>query len=261
VTGQLVLWRSFVFSNALIELRQRYAGTAMGILWHVVQPLGLILVFAFVFSEIMPSRGPAAGNSAAFAVVLSAGLLPWLAFADACSRATSSLVDNAHYLRKIALPEWLFVLRSGVGSLVVMMISVALVITAAVVSGTAPRWTWLTIPLVALLFSCLGVSIGLLLSPLHVFVRDTAQVLGLALQFAMWLSPVIVLEASMPEKLRALQTVNPAAWYLNAIRGALFDGAIPSPGAWAAMVLAPAAIFYLGYRFVKMTRSDIRDVL
>ncbi len=250
-----------MFGNALIELRQRYAGTAMGILWHVVQPLGLILVFAFVFSEIMPMRGPAAGGATAFAVVLSAGLLPWLAFADAASRATSSLVDNAHYIRKIALPEWLFVLRSGVGSSIVMMISVILVMVAALLSGVSPRWTWILVPLFAFFFSCFGVAIGLMLSPLHVFMRDTAQVLGLVLQFTMWLSPVIILQSSMPDKLRALQKINPAAWYLDAIRGALFEGVTPSPGHWALMAAAPTVVFVIGYRFVRKTRSDIRDVL
>lgn len=258
---QLNLWRSFVFGNALIEMRQRYAGTGMGVLWHVIQPLGLILVFTFVFSEIMPTRGAAGRGAANFAIMLSSGLLPWLAFTDATSRCTMALVDNAHYLRKIALPEWLFVVRSGIGSAVVMLISVVLVLAAALMAGVVPSVTWLAVPVVAILFSSLGISIGLLLSPIHVFVRDTGQVLGLVLQFAMWLSPVIVLEASMPEGLRYLQDFNPAAWYLRSIRGALFDGVLPSFWIWILMVAAPIVVLFLGQRFVRRVRSDVRDVI
>lgn len=65
----------------------------------------------------------------------------------------------------------------------------------------------------------------------------------------------------MPDKLRALQAFNPAAWYLTAIRAALFDGVAPSLGAWMLMAAAPAALLIVGYRFITKTRSEIRDVL
>jgi len=258
VLHELAVHRRFVFANALTEMRHRYAGTAMGVVWHVIHPLSLLLLFSFVFSGLLPARLP---NSASPTVFLISGLLPWLAFADCLSRCTTALTDNAHYIRKIALPEVLFAARTAVTSAILMMISICLVIIGSLFSGVPLSWSLLTIPLAALLLSGFAFGLGLMLAPIHVFLKDTAQTVGMLVQFWMWLSPVILAEEILPQALRAAQTFNPVYWYLRGIRDPLLTGQVAPIQAWAVMLLACFGTIWIGYRVLRRLRGDIRDAI
>ena len=81
----LFRYRSFIWQNALAELRHRYAGTNLGVVWNVLNPLALIAVYAVVFTGIMRNAvPPVTGLSpqVTFVLYLTSGLLPWLAFAE-----------------------------------------------------------------------------------------------------------------------------------------------------------------------------------
>ena len=84
------LWRhrAFVLSGAWHELRQRYAGSAMGVLWHVVTPLAQIVVYYAVFSRFMGARAQAHSDGA-YALFLCAGILPWFVFVEAVTAAAA----------------------------------------------------------------------------------------------------------------------------------------------------------------------------
>lgn len=250
----------FVFANAWTETRYRYAGTAMGAFWHIVQPLMLIVLFAFIFAGIFPTR-PGAGGRVSSLVFIMSGMLPWLAFADCLSRCTTSLTDNAHYLRKIALPEILFVARTGVVAAIMMTLSLALTAATALLSGVVPNWSWLTIPLAGLLMVGFGFGLGLILSPIHVFLRDTGQAVSVFTQFWMWLTPIVMTEELLPAVLRQFQIVNPAYWFVRAIRQPLIAGEAADATTWIVMVALTVVSIALGRRLLGRVRSDVRDMV
>jgi lipopolysaccharide transport system permease protein len=250
--------RRFVFGNAWTEMRQRYAGTAMGVLWHFVQPLATVLLFAFIFAGVLASRS---GGTQHYLVYLMTGILPWLAFADCLSRCTTALIDNAHYLRKIALPEVLYICRTAVVAGLMMMVSVTLAILASLFHGLTPTLAWFSVPVAAALFIAFAFGLGLILAPVHVFLRDTGQTVGLFLQFWMWLGPVVMTRETMPEALRSAQIFNPAAYFSDAIRIPLMQGVIAPWTTWVAMLTFSAVAIMLGYGLLRRTRSDIRDTI
>jgi lipopolysaccharide transport system permease protein len=258
--AQLVKHRRFVAANAWTETRHRYAGTAMGAFWHIIQPLMLIVLFAFIFSGLFPARPAAAGQAGTLIYIMS-GMLPWLAFADCMARCTTSLTDNAHYLRKISLPEILFVARTGVTAGIMMALSLGLTLAAAVLSGVTPSWSWLTMPAAAALFVAFGFGLGLILSPVHVFLRDTGQAVGVLTQFWMWMTPVVMVEDMLPPALRQFQTVNPAYWFIRAIREPLMTGQAAAPAVWVIMLALVAGSIWIGQRLLDRARSEVRDML
>jgi lipopolysaccharide transport system permease protein len=84
--------------------------------WHVATPLAQILIFTMVFSQIMPGRLERMGASDSFAVYLCAGLLPWAAFADCVTRGAGAFIENATYLKKLPIPQQVFVARNAVAA-------------------------------------------------------------------------------------------------------------------------------------------------
>ena len=122
--ASLYRYRSFIMRSACLaelpeadvktwtELRDRYAGSGIGVFWNILVPLIQIAIYIFIFSAILGARAVAGGSSLpprfAFVLFLCTGMLPWLSFADSISRGTQSLVRNASYLQKMALPEAIF---------------------------------------------------------------------------------------------------------------------------------------------------------
>lgn len=256
--SSLVTHRHFVFGNAWAEMRNRYAGTILGILWHAVQPISLILLFSFVFTELMSARGAGSNN---YSIYIISGILPWLAFADCLTRCTTSLTDNANFIRKVALAEFLYVARAAVVAGILMMLSLLAVMIASIILGMRPTLAWLSIPAVGLLFILFGFGLGLMLAPFHVFLRDTGQATAMVLQFWMWLSPVILLEEIMPAGLRYAQNFNPAAYFIRALRDPLVNGTVTGMHNWLIMIMLVFGSVWIGQRLMQLTRSDIRDAL
>jgi len=120
------IYRLFIWRSAISDLRYRYAGSAMGIFWNVLIPLLQILILTIVFSQIMEVRLPGAGSAKAFAIYLCSGLLPWLGFSECVSRGTQSFLENATYLKKLPIPEQIFVAQSTLGGTLSVGISMVL---------------------------------------------------------------------------------------------------------------------------------------
>jgi ABC-type polysaccharide/polyol phosphate export permease len=79
---------------------------------------------------------------------LCAGLIPWIGFSDTVSRCTNSFVENANYLRKLAIPEQVFVAQNAGSSSLSLLIGMALLVAICSVLGHYPSWSWISLPLI-----------------------------------------------------------------------------------------------------------------
>src|SRR5713101_4325441 len=131
------LWRyrGFIARNALSDIRHRYAGSAVGVAWNVINPLAQILIYSLVFSQIMAVCVPAAGSGAGFALYLCAEL-PWAAFSECILRGANAFIENAPYLEKLPIPERVFVARNAVAATVFLGILMTLLGVVAVIGGS-----------------------------------------------------------------------------------------------------------------------------
>src|SRR5437764_9325694 len=139
--------RRYVWQAAVAELRHRYAGTGLGVIWNIVHPLALIAVYSIVFTTLMKGRVPGQDSRFGYVLYLCSGLLPWLALADCVTRGCNAFAENATYLRKLPVPEQVFVAKSAVASTLGLAISFGLLLLVAPALGLAPGWTWLLLPL------------------------------------------------------------------------------------------------------------------
>ena len=132
------LWRyrSFILRNAARipestreELRKR---------GHVINPLAQILIYTLVFSQLMEMRLPGSVAAGAFALYLCAGILPWTAFSDCVLRGANAFIENAAYLKKLPIPEQVFVAQNAVTATISLAVSMALLLVVSL--GWACRW-------------------------------------------------------------------------------------------------------------------------
>ena len=261
----LLTHRRYIWQAALAELRHRYAGTGLGVVWNVLHPLALIAVYAIVFTTLMKGRVPGQAEDDRFAYVLylCAGLLPWLAFSDCVVRGCNAFVENATYLRKLPIPEQVFVAKSAAASTIGLAISFTLLVLIAPLMGLRPSATWLLLPAPLLAMQALGYGVALLCATLNVFFRDVGQVLAVALQVVLWTAPVVYVAhpAVLPGWFVATLPWHPLYPPLVAVRELFLEHALPPAWVWVAMAGWAAGVLLIARLTFRKLRAEIRDVL
>jgi ABC-type polysaccharide/polyol phosphate export permease len=257
------LWRyrAFIVKNALSDVRYRYAGSAMGIAWNVITPLAQIVIYSFVFSQIMVLRLTGLGSQASFTLYLCAGLLPWAAFTDCVLRGTNAFLENAHYLKKLPIPEQVFVAKNAVAATLFLAISMTALGVVTVLVGGPLSLAWLGVPVALLLFQGFGFGLGLFFGTLNVFVRDIGHALLIVLQLWMWVTPIVYVETILPARAQALLAYNPTYPFIDALHRMIVGGEWPSAAHWTAMVFWACAAAVAGYLVLRRLRPDLRDAL
>ncbi len=252
------LWQyqRFIWTRAMTDLRHRYAGTGLGIVWNVVHPLALIGLYSVIFTSLMKTPPlPGLESKFAYTLYLCSGFLPWLAFAECVTRGSGAFLENATYLKKLPVPEQVFVAQTAASATLGLLISFSLLLIISLALGLKPAWTWLLLPLPLITLQLLGFGVGLIIGTLNVFLRDIGQLLTISLQVVMWTLPIVYVANHHAFVFHPLY---PA---LHGTRELFLYGRVPDVGLWAAMVGWALASLGAGWVVFRKLRSEIRDVI
>ena len=267
----LLRYRGLIWQNALADVRHRYAGTSLGVVWNVMHPLAMISVYSIIFSQVMKPQLPGLKGAFAFPLYLCSGFLPWLAFSECITRGASAFTENAAYLKKLPIPEPVFVAQAAASATIGLGISFSLLLLISMLMGWRPTAWWLLLPLPLISLQALGFGMGLLLGTVNVFLRDVGQLLQVSLQVAMWTVPIVYVADILPAWARHVLAWHPVAPALFLIRDLFLYGhnppaatraAVPiTTTTWVALFVWPAVVLaFAGFVFGKL-RKEIRDVL
>lgn len=257
------LWRSrgLVLRLARAQLRDRYSGSALGMVWALLQPAMVMAVFWFVFSFGL--RVVSAPGEAPFVALLLVGLVAWFWFSDAVGMGAHAVTGSAYLVKKVAFPVELLPLAPVMASLLVHLALLALLVLGLFVSGHAAGARLLHLPLYMLATATLACGLSYWLSALHVFHRDVAQTAVLLLQIWFWLTPIIWSFAAFPAEVSAVLVWNPMAYVVEGYRYALLAEVDAPPGLARALVFWGFALLVLvsGVALFRRLRADFADVL
>jgi lipopolysaccharide transport system permease protein len=220
------------------DVQGRYAGSFLGLLWSFIQPLWLIVLFTFVFSTVL-KVSPVGERTSNFAIFLFGGLLPWAAIHEGVLRSSTAITDNASLVKKLRFPSEILVLAVVLAALVQQAIAAAVYI--AVLAWVVDDWSAGGLPLLlAALPLQLGLTLGLglLMAAVHVFFRDTSQILGMVFNVWFYLTPIVYPLKLVPPQYRGWVELNPLTALVGLYRQAFFGGEVaPVPGSiWLAVV-------------------------
>jgi lipopolysaccharide transport system permease protein len=238
------------------DFKLRFAGSALGFAWAILQPLSLVLLFWFVFTQILVIRIPMAGTEN-YAIFLIAGFLPWVGLNEGITRGTTSIVDNAAMVRRLTLKSEILVVVPNVTAVLFELIGIGLFLAFLLLSD--PRMTKLwVLPLVVTIQLLLQVGISLFLAATFVFLRDVIQVLGFVLSFVFYLSPILYPAVGRFERFFAW---NPMTPLLGLFRSALIGSPLPGVGSIVFLLAVTSAVFAGGLWFFRRARPRVADFL
>jgi len=260
------LWRNrqLIVQMTKREVVGRYKGSAFGLAWSFFNPVFMLVVYTFVFSEIFKSRWGGVGgddSKTQFAVVLFVGMIVLSLFSEVLNRAPSLILSNVNYVKKVVFPiEILPVIAMG-AALFHSLISLGVLLAAFVLFNGYLHWTVIFTPLVLLPLVILTTGLAWMLASLGVFLRDVGQTIGIITTVLMFLSPVFYPVTAVPERFQAVIMANPLTFIIEQAREVLIWGHLPDWSGLAVYTLAAFVVAWLGFAWFQMTRKGFADVL
>lgn len=237
----------------------RYRGAYFGLLWIFLNPLIMLGIFNFVFSQIFHARWATPSNDIPYALHLYCGLIAFNIFAETVSRAPTAVRSYPSYVKKVIFPVEILPIVPLGAALIHAAFNTMILIAALAWTGhlhsTAILLPFLLLPL---LLASLGLA--WFLAAWGVFIKDMSQIVPVFVQMFMFLSPVFYPAQAVPESLRSLYILNPIGSVIEALRAALAGLSI-NWSFWNLALVLSLAAFFLGYIFFRLSRDEFADAL
>jgi lipopolysaccharide transport system permease protein len=252
----LDLWRYRELFQVLAwrDLSVRYKQTAIGIMWALIRPLLTMVIFTVIFGRIaqLPSDG-----SAPYALMVFAGMLPWIFFSTGLAEASNSLVNNANLIGKVYFPRLIVPIAAVVVAFVDFLISFAILVALFVWYQFLPSWHMIYLPLFIVFAFLASIGPSLWITALNVKYRDFRYIIPFIVQFGLYVSPVGFSSSIVPEQWRLLYSLNPMVGVMDGFRWCILGGQSPFylPGLALSVVVTTFFLWFGIRQFRKLEKS------
>jgi ABC-type polysaccharide/polyol phosphate export permease len=248
---------SFVLRELVAkDFKVRYRNMSLGVFWSLLNPLVMMGVLWFVFTRIFSNN-----SIPAFGPFVLCGIVPYNFFTLAWATATSSLVENANLIKRVAVPPEFVPIASVLSIGVHLVIQIGLLLTAVLAAGKQPNRYWLLLPLVWG-FEVLFVSgLGLMFAAINVYVRDIRYVVESVNTVLFWLVPIFYQFSAIPKQYKEIYQLNPVAALVLACRNILLDMEPPPTSLMLKLAGSSIFMFFVGLTVFRMLRRRFYDCL
>lgn len=245
----LIKHRAFIWRLAYKDISDRYAGSALGIFWIVLQPFLLIGLYTLVFTFIFRVRIGGSDPPIYYAFYAVAGLLPWIAFADGLGKSVSAITGKVAFVKQTIFPVDVLPISTILTSFVPLA-SGFLIYLVGLSIFTHGQLTWLVLllPVAILIHFILICGIGYFLAIGGVYLRDLTEWVSFFITIGMFVTPILYLESSIPKAFIWPMRLNLFAHLIYMYRDIVFYGKILHPWSFIICALLAITLFILGLR-------------
>ena len=253
VRERMLKYSPLIHELVIRDLKVKYRRSFLGYLWSLLNPLLMMLVMNWVFSNVFRFAIPN------FLLYLICGQTLFTFFSESTNMAMYSILGNAVLIKKIYIPKFIFPISRVLSSFVTMSFSLVAILAVVIATGVAFSPTMLLViaPIFFLfLFSC---GVGMILSALSVYFRDVTHLYGVLILAWMYATPIIYPIEAVGVPIQAVIKLNPLYHYINVFRSLVMYGTVPGLNAWLAC--AASSLVALAFGLLVFNRLQKNFIL
>ncbi len=255
VFKEIYNYRELLKTNIKKEIRGKYKGSWLGVLWTFLNPLLMLAVYAFVFPYILRV------NVDNYTIFMIVALIPWNFFTTAIQSGTGSVVANGNILKKVYFPREIIPISITTSQLVNFLITCIIMAVFIIFSGVGFSVHALLFPLLVLIQYILILGLTFILSALTVFVRDIDHFVSVILMLGFYATPIVYQGEMLPKKFQIFLKLNPMAQLVEAYRSILYYHRLPDMTMLVVWGLGSVALLVVGYLiFKKLEKSFVEEL-
>ena len=239
---ELLRYRTLVRNLVFKDLKLKYRDSALGVVWSLLNPLLLLVVYTVAFKVILRVR------TENYAYFLLAGLLPWNFFSSSLTASTQAITGNANLIKKVYFPRETLPIATVLFTLSQLLLALAVFLPALLlVSGVRLHWTAILFLPLVLCHVLFTLGLAFFLATCTVFSRDIAHLTEVALVLCFWMTPILYPATMAPTSLQLFFKLSPLGAFAIAYQDVLFWGRVPEGIVLSTLLGWTAAALLGGY--------------
>ena len=255
--------RHLIWKLAKNDFKKRYAGSYLGAVWAMVQPVVTVVMYYIVFEVIMGSGRPMANDEIPYVLFLTAGLVPWFYFNESLQNGTNSMLEYNYLVKKVVFKISILPIIKIIAATFIHAFFACILLVIAAIYGYFP--SIYTIQLVYYSFCMFILVLGMCYTTcaVMVFFKDLGQIINIALQIGMWATPILWDIQSIGPKAQMLVKINPLVYIVNGYRSTIFEKTWFFEDFYSTMYfwILTVVIFGVGALVFKRLKVHFADVL
>lgn len=260
--------RKLIWKLAKNDFKTRYAGSYLGIVWAMMQPVVTVVLYYFVFDVIFQNRGQllASGIMAPYVLWLTAGLVPWFYFSEAIIQGTQALLEYNYLVKKVVFKISILPIIKIIAATFIHVFFVCVMLILYAVYGYKFDIYLLQIIYYSMCMYIFVLALSYATCSIVIFFRDLTQIINIFLQVGMWATPILwdlSFLSGKNAKFQIFFKINPVYYVVNGYRSALFEKRWFWQDFYSTMYfwIATAVLFGLGALIFKRLKVHFADVL
>ena len=257
--------RKLIKRLSINDFKKRYAGSYMGIVWALAQPVVTVVMYYIVFDKVFQSRAQAVseGVEVPYVLFLTAGLVPWFFFSEALTNGTTSLLEYNYLVKKVLFKISILPIIKIIAAMFIHVFFICVLLVIACVYGYYPSIYWIQLLYYVGCEFILVLSISYATCAIVVFFRDLLQIINIGLQLFQWATPILWNLEIIPDKFKWIFKLNPMTYIVEGYRNAIygdtwfFEHFYSSTYFWIFVV----SVFCIGSLIFKRSKPHFADVL
>ncbi len=254
--------RHLIWKLAKNDFKKRYAGSYLGAVWAMVQPVVTVAMYYVVFDVIM-GTGNAMVPDKPYVLFLTAGLVPWFYFSEALNSGTNALLEYNYLVKKVVFKISVLPIIKIIAATFIHVFFALVMLVIAAIYGYYP--SVYTLQLIYYSFCLFVFVLGLCYSTcaIMVFFKDIGQIISILLQIGMWATPILWDVNGLSSTVQMIVKINPLVYIVNGYRSAIFEKAWFWEDFYSTMYfwIVTVVVFGIGALVFKRLKVHFSDVL
>lgn len=245
VFSDIYKYRELLKTNIKKDIRGKYKGSFLGILWSFLTPLLQVLVYWIVFPYLLGR----AGTEDNYLCYLVTGIIPWTFFTSAVTLGTICIKNNKGIIKKVYFPREILPISQCLSSLINFFISCSIVLIFCIGTGAGISYHLVLLPVIAFIQLILTLGIVFILSAINVYVQDIEFAVQFIINMGFYATPILYSMSLLPEGniLTTLISLNPITVLVNAYRDIFLYHAWPDPMGLLYVLVLSFVVLFVGY--------------